>query len=62
MEGHELIHRLQNGGTLPMITSCSQVDQVCEHFCPELLDHLSTCKYRNKALALAKPIMPKKRY
>ncbi|HOQ24612.1 MAG TPA: NADH-dependent [FeFe] hydrogenase, group A6 [Bacillota bacterium] len=44
-EGHELIHRLQNGGTLPMITSCSPGwIKFIEHFYPELLDHLSTCK------------------
>ena len=44
-EGHELIHRLQNGGTLPMFTSCSPGwIKFIEHFYPELLDHLSTCK------------------
>lgn len=44
-EGHELIHRLQNGRTLPMITSCSPGwIKFIEHFYPELLDHLSTCK------------------
>ncbi len=44
-EGHELIHRIQNGGTLPMITSCSPGwIRFCETFYPDLLDHLSTCK------------------
>jgi iron-only hydrogenase group A len=44
-EGHELIHRLTNKGTLPMITSCSPGwIKFAEHFYPELLPHLSTCK------------------
>lgn len=44
-EGHELISRIQNGGVLPMITSCSPgwINYI-EGFAPELLDHLSTCK------------------
>jgi iron-only hydrogenase group A len=33
------------GGKLPMITSCSPGwIKFCEHFYPDLLDHLSTCK------------------
>ncbi len=44
-EGHELLHRLNNGGTLPMITSCSPGwIKFIEHFYPELLPHLSSCK------------------
>jgi len=44
-EGHELIDRLTNGGVLPMITSCSPGwIKFIEHFYPEYLDHLSTCK------------------
>lgn len=44
-EGHELLHRLTNGGTLPMITSCSPGwIKFIEHFYPHLLPHLSTCK------------------
>lgn len=44
-EGHELIHRLQNGGTLPLITSCSPGwIKFIEHNFPQLLPHLSTCK------------------
>ena len=44
-EGHEFIHRLTTGGTLPMITSCSPgwVNYI-ELFYPELLAHLSTAK------------------
>lgn len=44
-EGTEFIHRLQHGGTLPMITSCSPAwIKFAEHFLPDSLDHLSTCK------------------
>lgn len=44
-EGHELLDRLQTGGTMPMITSCSPGwIKYVEHFYPDLLDHLSTCK------------------
>ena len=44
-EGSELIHRLQNGGKLPLITSCSPgwVNYVEKHH-PELMDNLSTAK------------------
>ena len=44
-EGNELLKRVKSGGTLPMITSCSPGwIKFCEHFYPDLLDHLSTCK------------------
>lgn len=44
-EGTELINRIQNGGKLPMITSCSPGwIKFCEHYFPEFLDNLSTCK------------------
>lgn len=44
-EGTELLGRLKNGGTLPMLTSCSPGwINFIEHFYPELLPHLSTCK------------------
>jgi len=44
-EGTELLGRLKNGGTLPMLTSCSPgwINYI-EQFYPELTDHLSTCK------------------
>ena len=44
-EGNELLHRLQKGGVLPMITSCSPgwVNFI-ELIYPELLPHLSTAK------------------
>lgn len=44
-EGSELIDRVKNGGVLPMITSCSPGwIKFIEHYYPELLPHLSTCK------------------
>jgi len=44
-EGTEFLHRLQNGGTLPMITSCSPGwIRYCEQFYPEFIPNLSTCK------------------
>lgn len=44
-EGTELLDRLNNGGTLPMITSCSPGwIKYCEHNYPEFIDNLSTCK------------------
>ncbi len=44
-EATELVQRIQSGGTLPMITSCSPGwIKFIEHFYPELLPHLSTCK------------------
>ena len=44
-EANELIERVQNKGVLPMITSCSPGwVKYCEHYYPDLIDHLSTCK------------------
>lgn len=44
-EGNELLHRIKNNGKLPMITSCSPGwIKFCEHYFPEFLDNLSTCK------------------
>jgi iron-only hydrogenase group A len=44
-EGHELLGRLSNGGTLPMITSCSPGwIRFCEFYYPEFIPNLSTCK------------------
>ena len=44
-EANEFIERLTNGGTLPMITSCSPGwVRFAEKNYPELLDHLSSCK------------------
>lgn len=44
-EANELVERIQNGGKLPMITSCSPGwIKYCEYNFPDLLDNLSTCK------------------
>ncbi|MCL2457165.1 MAG: NADH-dependent [FeFe] hydrogenase, group A6, partial [Defluviitaleaceae bacterium] len=44
-EGHELLDRLNNGGVLPMITSCSPGwIRFCEFNYPEFIPNLSTCK------------------
>ena len=44
-EGNELIQRVTQGGALPMITSCCPGwIKFAEHFYPDLLDHISTCK------------------
>jgi len=44
-EGHELLRRLDTNEHLPLITSCSPGwVKYAEHFVPDMLDHLSTCK------------------
>ncbi len=44
-EGTELLSRIKNGGTLPMITSCSPGwINYAEYNYGDLLDHLSSCK------------------
>ena len=44
-EGTEFLHRLQEGGTLPLITSCSPGwIRFCEQHYPEMIPNLSTCK------------------
>ena len=44
-EATELLERIKNKGTLPMITSCSPGwVKFCEHQYPDLIDHLSSCK------------------
>ena len=44
-EANEFIERLQNGGKLPLITSCSPGwIKFCEHYFPDMTDNLSTCK------------------
>ncbi len=44
-EATELVGRVQNGGVLPMITSCSPGwINFCETFYPEFIPNLSTCK------------------
>ncbi len=44
-EGSELLQRVKEGGVLPLITSCSPGwIKFCEHFYPDLLPNVSTCK------------------
>lgn len=44
-EATEFIHRVQNGGKLPIITSCSPGwVKFCEHYYPNLIENLSSCK------------------
>lgn len=44
-EATELLDRIQNGGVLPLITSCSPGwIKYCEHYYPDMLDNLSSCK------------------
>ena len=44
-EATELLDRINNGGALPLITSCSPGwVKYCEHYYPEQIDHLSSCK------------------
>lgn len=44
-EANELVERIKNGGTLPMITSCSPGwVKFCEMYYPDMLSHLSSCK------------------
>ncbi|MCL2546370.1 MAG: NADH-dependent [FeFe] hydrogenase, group A6 [Oscillospiraceae bacterium] len=44
-EGPELLSRLNNGGKLPMTTSCCPGwIRYCEQFYPEFIPHVSSCK------------------
>ncbi len=44
-EANEFIDRYKNNDNLPMITSCSPGwVKYCEHYYPEMIPHLSTCK------------------
>ncbi|MDD6042350.1 MAG: NADH-dependent [FeFe] hydrogenase, group A6 [Eubacteriaceae bacterium] len=44
-EATEFLDRVQNGGVLPMITSCSPGwIKYCEHYFPEMTENLSSCK------------------
>ncbi len=44
-EATEFLHRVTDGGTLPMITSCSPGwVKYCETFFPEFIPNLSSCK------------------
>ncbi len=44
-EATEFLDRVQNGGVLPLITSCSPGwIKYCEHYYPDMLENLSSCK------------------
>jgi hypothetical protein len=44
-KGHELLKMVKEGGTLPLITSCSPGwIKFCEHFYHDFLDNVSICK------------------
>lgn len=44
-EASEFLERLQSGGKLPMITSCSSAWMKCmEQFYPDLIENVSTCR------------------
>lgn len=44
-EATELLDRINNGGKLPMITSCSPGwVKFCEHYYPDMIDNMSSCK------------------
>ncbi len=44
-EATEFLHRFQNGGALPLITSCSPGwVKFLEHFYPEMIPNTSTCR------------------
>jgi NADH-quinone oxidoreductase subunit G/NADP-reducing hydrogenase subunit HndD len=60
-EGSELLGRIQNGGILPMFTSCSPAwVAFVETHRPDLIPHLSTCKSpQQMAGALIREIYPK---
>jgi len=44
-EGTELLDRLQNGGALPLLTSCSPGwVKFCESYYPDMIPNISSCK------------------
>ena len=61
-EANELVERIKTGGKLPMITSCSPGwINYCEHYFPEMIENLSTCKSPQQMFgALAKAWYSKK--
>lgn len=61
-EGNELLHRIKNGGTLPMLTSCSPgwINYI-EKFYPDILPNVSSCKSPQQMFwALAKTFYAEK--
>ncbi len=44
-EANELLERINNGGTLPLFTSCCPAwIKYVEEFYPDMIDHISSCK------------------
>ncbi|SDM62393.1 NADH-dependent [FeFe] hydrogenase, group A6 [Acetanaerobacterium elongatum] len=62
-EATELLERLNNGGKLPLITSCSPGwIKFCEHNFPDFLENLSSCKSPQQMFgAVAKTYYAKKK-
>ncbi|MCR5345474.1 MAG: [FeFe] hydrogenase, group A [Lachnospiraceae bacterium] len=61
-EGTELIERIENGGKLPLITSCSPGwVKYCEHYYPDMTENLSSCKSPQQMFgAIAKSYLAEK--
>ncbi|MCL6638231.1 MAG: [FeFe] hydrogenase, group A [Firmicutes bacterium] len=61
-EAHELLERLEGKGKLPLLSSCSPGwVKFAEHFYPEFLENLSTCKSPHEMFgALAKTYFAEK--
>ena len=61
-EGTELLHRLQNGGKLPMITSCSPGwVKFCEYYFPDMVETSPAARARSRCSAhWSRPITPKR--
>lgn len=61
-EGTELLERLEKGGPLPLITSCSPGwVKYCEHYYPDMLKNVSSCKSPQQMFgAVAKTYYAKK--
>ncbi|MFA5108855.1 MAG: [FeFe] hydrogenase, group A [Candidatus Micrarchaeia archaeon] len=52
-ESAELLHRIKNGGTFPLITTCCPGwILMMEHFYPKLLPNMSTCKSPHEMLGM----------
>ncbi len=60
-EATEFVNRKQNGGVLPLITSCCPAwVKMAEHDFPEVLDNISTCRSPQQMFgSLAKDVLPK---
>lgn len=52
-ESAELLHRIKTSGVFPLITTCCPAwILMMEHFYPELLPHMSTCKSPHEMLGM----------